>query len=427
MEPMTRLLLLSMLAPLALIVACGEDPVLNQLNFLPPPPEEYAPTCASRLERDSSVTLLRATDSEAMAGVTLVRGDLTIATSGAAVLDDGIDCVERIEGDLVIEDVRDLETIGPNGLSRLEEVTGSIIVRGNADLRSPLPLFALESVGGDILIEDNAQLRSIGDMAVLSSVGGGIIQRNNANMGFVPSMGALQSLGGDFIVEGAGDLEELSLSSSFTVAGTLRVAGNSELTTAQLPSIADGATAIEVEGNDALETLTFHNGDGAADITADLVIADNAALISVSGMGALAAVAGDARLEGNAALQTIEGFERFWSVGGGLTISDHDALISTSALNTLLNVDGGVSLSGNGALAGVQLTNLSAVGGTLAITDNSVLLTLDGMNALQTVGGLVQIAQNPMLSTCDAEDLVDRLVANGLPAANAQVAENGGC
>jgi hypothetical protein len=426
MRPMTRLLLLSLLAPLALIVACGDDDVLTQLPFLPPPPEEYAPTCASRLERDSSVTLLRATDAEAMAGVTLVRGSLTIATSGAAALDDGIDCVERIEGDLIIEDVRDLETIGPNGLSRLEVVTGDIIVRGNPDLRTPLPLFALTTVGGDLTVEDNPALRSIGDMAVLESIGGGLVLRNNADMGFVPSMGTLSSLGGDLIVDGAGDLEELALS-SFTVAGTLRVANNASLTSARLPSVASGAAGIEIEGNARLETLVMIEGPAAADITGDLVIASNAALISVTGFASLAEVGGDALIEDNAALQTIEGFDRFWHVVGDLRVAGNGALISTSALNTLLTVDGGVALSGNAALAGVQLGNLTSIGETLAITDNAVLLTLDGMDALLSVGGLVQIAQNPMLSTCDAEALVDRLVANGLPAENAQIAQNGDC
>jgi hypothetical protein len=76
--------------------------------------------------------------------------------------------VTRLVGDLVLERAN-VESL--RGLS-LEAVTGDVVVRANAALRSLDGLERLASVGGRLLVEENPHLQGFFELASLRKVGG---------------------------------------------------------------------------------------------------------------------------------------------------------------------------------------------------------------------------------------------------------------
>ena len=100
----------------------------------------------------------------------------------------------------------------------------------------------------------------------------------------------------------------------------------------------------------------------------------------------------------------------------GLVIHDNVALLSLSGLNNLVSVDGviGLSISQSPSLTNMEgLDNLTSVG-SLYLYMNSGLSSLDGLDSLASVGevdGLadLQVRSNENLPQCEVCELVAQL------------------
>ena len=141
-----------------------------------------------------------------------------------------------------------------------------------------------------------------------------------------------------------------------------------------------GTDAVTLDGMQCLKTL------GGA-----LNVADNPSLVSLQGLDSLTSVGGAANIDGNASLRSLDGLQSLASVGGYLQVMDNASMDS---------LDG--------------LRSLTTVGGDLLILSNDSLSSIEALSDLETVTGeSIIITSNPMLPTCQAQALADRLTSAG--------------
>ena len=114
-------------------------------------------------------------------------------------------------------------------------------------------------------------------------------------------------------------------------------------------------------------------------------------------------------------LTDLHGLEELRTVGGSLSIGYNPQLASVAGLDGLFEIDGELHIAGNDAVTDLGgLEGLFAVGGDLDIEDNSSLESLDGLDGLAVLGGdELSVRYNTVLPTCEAEELAERLIANG--------------
>lgn len=141
-----------------------------------------------------------------------------------------------------------------------------------------------------------------------------------------------------------------------------------------------GTDAVTLEGMECLQTL----GDA-------LNVTDNPSLVSLEGLDSLTTVGGAANIDGNGSLQSLDGLQSLSSVGGYLQVMDNASMDSLDGLRSLTTVEG-----------------------DLLILSNDSLSSIEALSSLDTVtGGSIIITSNPMLPTCQAQALADRLTADG--------------
>ncbi|MDD5309326.1 MAG: hypothetical protein PHU25_18580 [Deltaproteobacteria bacterium] len=125
-------------------------------------------------------------------------------------------------------------------------------------------------------------------------------------------------------------------------------------------------------------------------------------------------IEGDLVIEGTS-LESLAGLEGLHAIGGSLVVRDNPSLASLVGLDGLVQVDRGVTVERNPLLGDLAaLAWLMDVGGDLRIEGNLGLASVEGLFGMVRLGGsLLSVTDNPVLSTCDAEDLVEALEAKG--------------
>lgn len=118
-------------------------------------------------------------------------------------------------------------------------------------------------------------------------------------------------------------------------------------------------------------------------------------------------------------------------IGGLINITEIGGALNVQANTILTNIDGlsGVATIGTGTHEGIKylqildnpvldnvdgLINLTSITDDLYIYQNDTLSNLAGLANLTSLGGdRLWILNNPMLPNCEAEELIERLQANG--------------
>jgi hypothetical protein len=109
----------------------------------------------------------------------------------------------------------------------------------------------------------------------------------------------------------------------------------------------------------------------------------------------------------------LTGLEGFTGVGI-LEINDNPAHSNIGALSNMTGAASDIYVAMNGALESlVGLDGFSSVTTNLSITDNASLRDLSGLDGIKSVDGGVTIRNNPLLSTCEAEELAARCEPGG--------------
>ncbi|MDH5676865.1 MAG: hypothetical protein OEZ06_32415 [Myxococcales bacterium] len=223
---------------------------------------------------------------------------------------------------------------------------------------------------------------------------------------------------------GAQYIQDLSpLSSLSAVTSILRVAGCKSLTSITGLEAVNYVGALEIYGNDLLESIAnlseLRRVDGQVtvvdnpklkaidglqqltNIGGQLMVARNPELLSISGLSAVDAIVGGLGLQDNAVLPSLAGLEALNAVGGSLSIVRNPALAHVDALANLVDV-GGLQVQSNAALQDLAgLSALRSIRGDVSLQDLPLLTDLGGFPALLAVDGLLVIATTGIVDLGD--------------------------
>jgi hypothetical protein len=219
---------------------------------------------------------------------------------------------------------------------------------------------------------------------------------------------------GELLISAGAETDDLvrSVSGDLMIYATVK-----ELSQLRCLESVGGDVRITVgSGVSDLEALARLRSVGGA-----LIIADTS-VTSISGLRSLSGRIETITLQGNTNLEDLGGLEGLTGTSF-ITISNNAALENIEALS---NIEGALSeldISNNAAL--VTLTGLEGVGGVtteLTIARNGSLRDIAGLQNLTECPGAFVIIANPLLSSCEANDLARRCVP---PLPN--VVDNGTC
>jgi hypothetical protein len=126
------------------------------------------------------------------------------------------------------------------------------------------------------------------------------------------------------------------------------------------------------------------------------------------GLTSLTSVGGALSIVNYSGISDISGLNRLSSVGG-LSLQDLD-VTTLDALSNLTAIRGDLYVGLNGQLTdGGGLGRVASIEGSVTIAENRALRTL-GMASLATVGGDFDIQYNPILPTCEADNLLAQII-----------------
>ncbi len=129
----------------------------------------------------------------------------------------------------------------------------------------------------------------------------------------------------------------------------------------------------------------------------------------------LMTVGGDLRIEHNDNLTSLQGLDSLMEVEGNFYISDNNSLWDLNHLTSLIDIGGSLVVSANDSLESLEGSDsLLFIGGDLRITLNPALEDIDGLDKLLALdGNLLEISNNVAFPTCEADDLIDRILLTG--------------
>ena len=230
-------------------------------------------------------------------------GDLSLGTD-AAVASFCADGFDTIQGTLRIREA----VTDTTGVSCLISVSGDLQIEGAMELVTIEPFTALRAVGGDVRIASLPALDWADPFPVLESIDGSLSIESLANARVIDGMWALRSAGAIAIRDNASAELITAAANVGKVAGDVALVWNPEAAQVRVYGNAEHiAGAVIVEGMRSLEE--FPPLDGAVEI-GGLEIIDNGRMVAISAAAEVAEIAGDVRIEGNAALQP-EAIEEF--------------------------------------------------------------------------------------------------------------------
>ncbi len=362
---------------------------------------------------------------------------------------DSMWCVTEITGTVWMldnEDVRNLD-----GLSALTRIGGGLYLMDDQRLKNLDGLGALTSVGDFMYVDSNPSLADIHGLRLLESVGDPLNFGGNPSLESLDGLDSLTTINGTLWVERTqfadlaglvalrsvdevwldtnGRLQDVSKLNDFGVSSLL-VNDNSVLT--DIDIVSDGLTSASINSNPALTSVRLETSRTIA-----IGLQDNPVLESLVLDGAQSA--GKFELIGNPALTTLsapaletvdqslyvdttavlrlDGFPALTSVGDSLQIANCLSMESMD-FPALASVDGDVSLRMDSSL--LDLSGLGAVeevGGDLLVYYDGGLVDL-GLRSLTSVGASVGIHDNSLLCPTRVDDLVAKLTSGPTSVTN---------
>ena len=121
-------------------------------------------------------------------------------------------------------------------------------------------------------------------------------------------------------------------------------------------------------------------------------------------------IEGDLLIQQCPDLEGIEGFAALTDVSGNVAIGDNTALVEIVGLPVLQNVGGNLRLFRNDALDNVAgMTAVNAVTGNLEVTENAVLTSVEPLYSITGVGADLLCTDNLILPTSQCDTLVQTI------------------
>ncbi len=368
-----------------------------------------------------------------------IVGGLDIYENDALVDLTGLENISIVEGSVNIgwyyygSENRSLESIA--ALQNVDTITGSLVLRGNPELRSPIGLENLKYVGSDLIIHGNHNLESLAGLESLGTIMGNLeigygdefltapFELGNRALKSLEGLENLNTIEGSLIIANQDSLTTLSELENVSFAGVdhLEIFNNSNLSVCNLTGICDyfangGSSEI------------YNNAPNCNSMSEMLLICTDPVFCSNEGViftqqqqiDSFAIsypdcqfIMGDVVIQGDSptSITNLNGLSQITYIGGTLTIQDNAALTNLSGLELLVSTIGGLDINNNDGLENLYaLANLTDVQGELSIRNNAILTGLSGIHNI--TGPAIEhltITNNPMLSSCSIKSTCDFL------------------
>jgi len=355
-------------------------------------------------------------------------------------------------GNLKIE-ATDLNSI--SGFETLEEVTGSITITGNEQLKTLNAFHNLTTVGRIINIQNNEDLETISGFGKLNKIGtyvdhwsngtdyiriadnrsllnvsgfdslkklvGHFILENNVKLKSPILFNKLDTVLAHFIIRNNDGIEEITsgFENLTKVNLSLVIQGNDELLIVNgFPKLKDIGSALSIgrwdNDNQANTNLTQIDGFASLENVGHSVqIELNEKLKIIRGLNALKNVGRWVRIHNNEDLESINGFKKLedigtyidhWSEGTDyIRIGDNRSLVSIEGFDSLNHIVGHFVIANNDKLTdSAPFNSLEEVDAHFIIRNNDKLTSLvSGYNNLYSVGLAMVIQNNNSLLAVD--------------------------
>jgi len=274
----------------------------------------------------------------------------------------GLSMLERVEGDLYIGNTGVLLDV--TGLENIRYIGKELYVDENLMLRNLSALSNLDSIGEDFFVSVNDSLETVAEFENLSHIGGFIQINFNRNMKTMGSFPKITKVHEHLEVRTAPLLEELAFNNVESVGGRLAIANTN------------------IKDLKGLESLTEVVGQY-----------------------------GYINIDGNQALESLDGLEKLTTVDSRLGLSGCPNLQSLEALSNLQTIGADLNINGCGMenLNGLQKAN---IGESLFLNYNNNLVSLEGLKASQTIKEDVQIDGNDILVDITYFNQVDSIIGD---------------
>ena len=262
---------------------------------------------------------------------------------------------------------------------------------GDHTISDVAPLGALAGhtrVTGSLWIgtpHSEATLPSLAGLECLQGVDGDLMILNNDLLASLEGLDGLQTVGATLAIGRRGSRESYLGNPALTSLAALRA-----LRSVGGLVIGDDDALTSLEGLGSIESI-----DGGVEIN------HNDALTSLEGLSALSSIGGELRISGNDHLTNLQGLEALTSLGS-LRVYEAEALTSLHGLEGVAVISGDLTIGFWQAVSGMSPSGPWR---------NHDLTSLDGLGALSSVGGNLLVGNNPVLPTCEATGLLERLVS----------------
>ena len=296
-----------------------------------------------------------------------------------------------INGDLILDPNDPLDPIVDlTALNAIQTVNGSLKIINFTTLDNGQPLEDLTSITtvDSLIIGEPGNPNTFSTFADLpysfyspgiTTINGALLVENNTNLVDL-NFELLNSIGADARVENNPDFigfySNIATGSLF-IGGSLQIIQNGMTDLATFFTAITLSDSLVVRDNPSLETFT--NFFAIPDTINGAFIIENNPLLTTTDLGGvLTYVKGEIRIENNASLLDLGGFEALDSAAA-LIINNNDALLNLDTLNNLTVLFNSLEITGNDQLADCsQLPCQVTVGGTVFNTVNNDNVTVSG-------------------------------------------------
>jgi hypothetical protein len=385
----------STLIAVALVAACGDNHAARSGATDAPPgtldaatdtaadaaPDAGPDVCAHRVlggtTLNGSVQILNQADVDALAGVQTITGNLVIGDDNQAIA-------------LTSITLPDLQAVGGNLDAR--------VAARPLGLLDEIHLPELETVGGfarafrtvtdEVVTWDAPRLRTIGSFFEIEATNINLSCVESANLVEILSDAAidvftfprLQTAGSNLQIKVTA--QEIDLPELVSTAD-LELAGMNRLATLSAPKLVD--SGIDLRSLPALSSVTFGASTHIPFVSLDLPSLHD--VVFLTGTATIDALVIEAPIDDLSPLQTA-------AVTGSLTIAaTHATALRMPNVTALTQADSQLQISGNPSLTTLELPNLTTINAAGSDFASS-------------------ISSNPMLKTCTAQAIADRVVAH---------------
>ena len=273
----------------------------------------------------------------------------------------GLESLERV-GYLIIRGNSSLETMqGLSGLRRIE--ANEFTISYNNALENLDGLESLEYVAGEMIIEDNDSLTNIDALSLLSEAATDYtfsirIQRNPL-LANLDGLVSITKITGGLIIHLNDSLADINGLSNLTeVGGWLHIAANPELTavdglrgleTVRALGLINNSTLANLDGLSSLRNVTW------LEISWNPKLSDLSGLASLTAVGFTPSVFSGVLIEGNAILANLDGLSGLHGITGGFVVRDNPSLGDCQAVATLVDpIDDYESGPGSGGIPDIS-------------------------------------------------------------------------